>query len=162
MKHLERVLSEMLNEPCWHISGGGGSTWPSFVLVMGQKVPRERALRNEHQPQDFRENNGSVELLVWCTWRLELADGRLGSSDGGRSSQEALKVLIGKTVAEVEYQEPTHDLVVKFNNGSILRVFCDHVHPEECSIAENWELTTPSMITIAGPGKEIKFEDLDA
>lgn len=152
---LEAALDELVDQTCWHVSAGG-VTWPSFMLALGKKIPRSIPLKNEAQPLVFRENDPSVSLLIWCSWRLELASGMLGSSDGGPASESLLGQLTGKTVRIVERSEPAHDLTVLFDDLTRLKIFSDHVDSEECSFEQNWELTTPNYEISAGPGSTIE------
>lgn len=128
------------------------------MLALGAKIPRKKPLKNQAQPKIFRENDPSICLLIWCSWRLELPDGLLASSDGGKTSENTLQLMEGKAVRRVEHIEPAHDLIITFDDSSKLRVFADHVDDDECSFVENWELTTPSFEVSAGPGARIDIE----
>jgi hypothetical protein len=85
---------------CWHVSAGA-STASSFMLVFGDKIRRDRPLRNPSQPEAFRIHKGSVQLLVWCSWRLQNASSVLASSDQGPGWVEQLQELIGQTVTDL-------------------------------------------------------------
>lgn len=149
------ALQEIHGNSCWHVSAGGVS-WPSVMLALGEKIPRDRPLRNEAQPAVFRENDPSVSLLIWCSWRVELPKGPMGSSDGGETSERMVKEISGKRVQSCEHFAPGHDLTVTFDDLTVLRVFADHVDAVECSFEQNWELTTPSFEVSAGPGSNIQ------
>ena len=84
------LLDSLLGQPCWHVSAGG-ATAPSFVLVLGGRVPRDVPLTNPAQPDDFRHNRGAVELLVWSSWRLQRGPSVLATSDQGEAGLPALR-----------------------------------------------------------------------
>lgn len=146
--HIRRLVGQR----CWYVSAGG-STAPSFALVLGNQIPRDRPLANAAHPTEFRENRGSVELLVWCSWRLERAAEVLASSDQESAGLSTLKDLVGASIVEATCSPPAWDLRVRFSNGLIVAVFCDHVQPE-ASVSQNWELWSPIGYVGTGPGAD--------
>lgn len=153
---LEEPWRVLVGKKCWHVSAGG-VTSPSFTLALGEKIPRATPLRNETQPEIFRHHDGSVELLVWCTWRLQTEDRVLASSDQQTSGVAILKTLIDATVVAVNFWPPASDLRLDFSDGRTLMVFCDHVEPE-ASFSQNWELWVPGWEVTAGPGSALLIE----
>lgn len=150
-------LDDMIGERCWHVSGGG-VTVPSFKLVLGEKVRRPQPLKNRLQPKIFRENRGSVELLVWCSWRLQTSERALGTSDQGEIGISEVRKLVGAEVIDVECKPPAWDLRLAFSDGRILVVFCDHLQPE-ASFSQNWELWLPNLNLTAGSESNLLIED---
>jgi hypothetical protein len=146
------VERRLVGQRCWHVSAGE-STLPSFTLVLGDMIRRQRPLRNQSQPETFRLNRGSTELLVWCSWRLQDADSVLASSDQGTEPLTELQQLIGQSVVSVECTPPAWDLRLRFSNERVLVVFCDHAD-EGASIAQNWELYSVDKTIRTGPGVE--------
>lgn len=144
------LLKVMIGEACWHVSAGG-ATAPSFLLVMGDKVPRSRVLANPNQPDAFRRYRGSIELLVWSSWRLQTDANVLATSDQGETGVRALTSLTGAKVTAVSYAAPAWDLRIDFSNGQTIATFSDHVEPD-ASIAENWEFWNLGDCITAGPG----------
>ncbi|WP_428267760.1 hypothetical protein [Haliangium sp.] len=149
----QRLLDSMVGEVCWHVSAGG-VTSPSFVLAMGAKVPRTRPLKNPAQPEEFRLNRGSVELLVWSSWRLQDNDDVLATSDQCANGVAKLKSLIGLTLEAVRCAPPAWDLWLEYSSGRQLVTFSDHLEPG-ASIASNWELWIAGTHIIAGPGTSL-------
>lgn len=147
---------KLIGQKCWHVSAGG-STMPSFVLVFGEKVSRHRILSNRVQPEIFRKFRGSIELLVWCSWRIQTNKTVLASSVQEKGGLQELLSLRGGIVADVKCYRPAWDLKVKFVDGRELSVFCDSVGSVE-GISENWELWLPNRKIIAGPGTCIQVE----
>ena len=146
----------MKGERCWHVSAGG-ATAPSFVLVLGKRIPRQKDLRNRSQPSLYRKYRGSVELLVWCSWRLETRDAVLASSDQGEAGLTEMERLVEARVAEIDCYPPAWDLAISFVDGRVLRVFCDHVVPN-ASFRQNWELWLPGVEVTAGPGSQLEID----
>lgn len=140
----------LLGQKCWYVSAGGASA-PSFRLAFGERVPLERRLRNPTNSTEFQKFRGSVELLVWCSWRLQRPGAVLASSDQGASGLSALDAIVNSTVTDVTCSLPAWDLLVRFSGGLELAVFCDHVAPD-ASIDQNWELWSPSGYVGTGPG----------
>ena len=147
------LLESMIGERCWHVSAGG-ATAPSFVLAMGAKVPRESALANPTQPEEFRLNRGSVELLVWSSWRLQEGDSLIASSDQGEDGAMRLRSLAGQKIEAVRYVPPAWDLQIRFADGKELVTFSDHLE-RDSSIEANWEFWANDKHLVAGPGTQL-------
>jgi hypothetical protein len=150
------LLESMVGEECWHVSAGG-ATAPSFVLAMGAKIPRSRPLRNPAQPEEYRLNRGSVELLVWSSWRLQGVASVFATSDQGANGVASLKTLIGSKIKAVKCTAPAWDLWLEFSDGKQLITFSDHLEPD-ASIESNWELWTAGKHITAGPGSTLVEE----
>lgn len=153
---LENACRVMEGQPCWYVSIGG-ATSPSFVLVLGERVPRARPLVNERHPEEYRRCCGSVELLVWCSWRLQSNVEVMATSEQEQLLGDTMRSLVGTHVVAVRCTPPAWDLVVDFSDGRSLEIFCDHVEPGS-PIAENWELWTPERCVTAGPGAQLVAE----
>jgi hypothetical protein len=142
---------------CWYVSCGGAAG-PSFQLALGGKVPRQAPLKNQAHSEEFRRFEGEANLLVWCTWRLDGPDGPLTSSDDTTANiATELQKLVGAAIESVALLPPAWDLTVRFNNGLMLRVFCDHV-PGEPSFDGNWELWRRGVAVFVGPGARYEVE----
>ena len=144
------LLQSLVSRRCWYVSSGG-ATAPSFMLIVGDKIPRDRELRNRHHPEDYRQNRGTHELLVWCSWRLQTNNEVLASSDQETDENSPLLALAGGEIAAVEVSSPAWDIRITFNDGRVLVVFCDHVPPAP-SASRNWECWLPGHYVEAGPG----------
>lgn len=147
------ALNMILGQSLWHVSAGG-PTAPSFLLVMGDRVPRERGLTNPNQADAFRRFRGSLELLVWSSWRLQTDAVVLASSDQGEVGLERVTSLVGTTVTAIACAAPAWDLRLEFSNGQTIVTFSDHVEPN-ASIGQNWEFWSPDCCITAGPGSAL-------
>jgi hypothetical protein len=137
--------------PCWSVSCGG-CTLPTFQLALGDKVRRPGPLKNPAQSEEYRQFEGEANLLVWCTWRLDAAEGPLTSSDDDEAGITThLGRLSGATVEAVAVTSPALDLTISFSGSLTLRVFCDHV-PGAPSFDGNWDLWLKGVGVFVGPG----------
>jgi len=157
---LPSLVRALQGLPCWYVSCGG-CTMPSFQLALGNKVPRQTPLKNPAQSEEFRCFEGEVNLLVWCSWRLDGIDAPLTSSDDVEVSVVSrLSQLIGASVTNAATVAPAWDLNLDFSNGLRLCVFCDHV-PGEPSFDGNWELWQRNLTAFVGPGARCAIERRD-
>ena len=151
------LLDAMVGQPCWHVSAGG-ATAPSFVLVLGGRVPRDVPLTNPAQPEDFRRSRGEVELLVWSPWRLQRGPSALATSDQGEPGMAALRSLVGVVVDSVACAAPAWDLTIGFSDGSELVTTSDPLEAS-ASVEARWELWARGRYLRAGPGEALVEED---
>jgi hypothetical protein len=149
------ALKSVRHKACWHVSVGG-CTLPTFSLAIGGKNKRDRALRNPAQPVAFRKYEPEISFFVWCAWRLECGDLVVASDDGDADEiTRSLKRIVGKSVAKIEVTPPAWDLVMSFDKGLRLVVFCNHAGKKP-SFSGNWQAKVQHTRIIAGPG--IKLE----
>ncbi len=151
------LLDALVGKPCWHVSAGG-RTAPSFVLVLGGRVPRDLPLKNPAQPEAFRNSRGEVELLVWSAWRLQRGPRVLATSDQGEAGTAPLRSLVGAAVESVTCAAPAWDLTIRLSDGIELVTFSDHLDPG-ASIEANWELWASGRYLRAGPGELLTEEE---
>jgi hypothetical protein len=156
-EHLPDLVQTSLQQPCWYVSSGGAAG-ASFQLALGEKIPREKPLSNPGHPREYRENEGEVNLLVWCTWRLRDDQHPISSSDDSPDHvREALTRLVNASVAQVELISPAWDLRLHFSNGLVLEVFCDHLS-DDASFDGNWELWLTDKVVSVGAGCDMTLE----
>jgi len=149
-------LRGIIGQTIWHVNAGG-VTWPSFSLALGGKVPRQRPLKNPAVSDEFRENAGEMAFLVWSTWRLEMEDEIVATSAQSDLAASKLEELKGLSVEEVVCISPAWDVVVRFSNARILRLFCDHLAPMD-GVDTNWELCVRGEQLCVGPGAFFEFD----
>lgn len=143
-------LQAIVGQNCWHVVAGG-LVGPTFALALGKRVPRPAPLRHV-QSEEFRNNDGEYNLLVWCSWRLDGESEALASSDQEPETiARALAVLVNQTISEATCSAPAWDLRLEFSGGQKLMVFCDHL-PGDASIEQNWELWCGAEALLIGPG----------
>jgi len=148
---LETLIASLRGLPCWYVSVGG-VTSPTFQLALGEKIPRQVPLKNPAQSEEYRHHEGEMNLLVWCSWRLDGPDRPLTSSDDSPETiQRELGTLVGASVGSVSVVPPAWDLTIGFSNGLCLRIFCDHL-PGDPSFDGNWDLWGRQLTAFVGPG----------
>lgn len=151
------IVQMLVGQSCWYVSHGG-STAPTFELVMGQRIPREAQLQNAAHPDEFRLNRGSHSLLVWCSWRLQEPTKVLTTSDNVADLSQ-LDKLTDATLVIARCSAPAWDLELQFSNGLVLLIFSDN-HGPDPTASQNWELWVPGMYARAGLGEEW-LEEID-
>src|SRR5438270_7954122 len=156
-KRLMDLLTSLKNLPCWYVSCGGAAG-PSFQLALGRKVSRSLPLKNAAHPEDYRLHEGEANLLVWCSWRLDSAEGPLVSSDCSSTAiMQHLQRLKGATLLGCAPISPAWDLKAIFDNDCCLYIFCDHVG-DDASLDSNWELWCQGIAAIVGTGSRLTWE----
>lgn len=154
---LRNSVNTMLNLECWYVNAGKG-VGSSFSISLGNKVPRKVQLKNAYQTEEYQKYEGEVNLLIWCSWRLETRENSiLSSDDDDRKIEKTLKVLLGRKIIEIEIIPPVWDLRIEFSGGYRLKIFCDHLSGNP-SFDDNWDLKIRDKILFAGPGIKWGFE----
>lgn len=152
------VRSSLIGLPCWYASAGGQHVGSTFSLAFGQKVLRRVPLTNPAHSEEYRRYEGEVNLVVWCTWRLDGPDEPESSSDDTEQGiLSALEGLIGAQVVDAVIERPAWDLGLLFSPFHRLQLFCDHV-PGEPSFDGNWELHARDRAFYFGPGSLVEVE----
>jgi hypothetical protein len=150
------VVAALHGKKCWNVACGG-SVGSTFQLALGGKVPRERPLKNPTVSSEYRQYEGQVGLMVWCSWRLEMPSGPLTSSDDESPRMESgLRRLAGKTVRRVSISDGWF-LRIEFSMGLILSVFPDHVGAN-ASFDGNWEVWAPGRLYAVGTDVTCEIE----
>ena len=157
-EEMSAQLAEVAGKPCWHV-GAGGRVGSSFSLALGGKVERDRPLRHAPETDEAKRYQGEFRFLVWCSWRLGNSGAAIASSDQEPDNiAAALEVLRGNVLVEAVAQPPAWDLCLRFRDGCLLSVFCDHLRGD-ASIEQNWELWHGSRALLVGPGYEWRLHD---
>ena len=98
--------------PCAQVSIGAGET---LIVDFGALHP----IRED-------ELSGELALIIDCPWRLDAADAPLcGWHDDEDHIIQQAAHLIGAHVTSVEVRRPGFDLILRFDEGHILRLFPD-------------------------------------
>ena len=143
------IKTSLLGKKCWYVSCGGSAGY-SFELSLGRKFPRPRPLKNPSCPEEFRQYEPEIGLLVWCSWTLRDARGHLtGSDDETDGLEKGLRRLVHRLVRSVEIGTTNWYLRLGFSGGLDLYVFPDHVGPA-ASFDGNWEVWRPTDAYLIG------------
>lgn len=159
-EYIDQVVAALVNQRCWYVSAGSVGT--TFQLAVGKKIRRARSIQNTEHPRTYRDFEGSANLLVWCTWRLEGTRRVVTSSDDSvERAARGLCALQKATIRDVNVITPAWDLSLTFDDNQVLRVFCDFTPSSKRSL-EYWSLHLPTSILFAGPGVKYGLESRDA
>jgi hypothetical protein len=144
---IHKLQGDLTNKRCWYVNCGVADG--SFSLALGERVRRVAPLTNENHTEEYREFEGEINVLVWCTWRS--SDGRklVASSDSDDSVMKAaLGNLVGDALTKLSVDNVTWDLILVFRSGIILQLFCDQVD-DTSSIDSNWEIYVGNEIVVS-------------
>jgi len=123
---LERFLAEMIGKECWSMIASEGG---NLLLSFGAKVPLDRPSKNKTLSAEERENEGELAVFVSCAWRIESASDVIAVWSDPISKDTPLprgaEVIKGARVVGARASSPAYDLELRFDQGWILRVFCD-------------------------------------
>lgn len=140
IQEIKAKLLPLFGKKAWDVSLGVGS----FITIeFGNPVAPESEEGRTH---------GEWHLWVCsCAWRLEEGDEVLAGSDDPRETlQEAIRCIEGLSLQSVELFPPAPDVVFRFGDNVVLRLFpCEFV--EE---SEHWMLFTPdeNVLTLGEEG----------
>jgi hypothetical protein len=122
-----QTLDALLGESLWDVVAG--ETTGSNVLFKFGRRFRARDVYTKPTPSEEDIFVGELELMVWCSWRIETGEARLLCGCGdlhneGGPMLTGLQKLVGDTVAEVSLG-PFLDLLIVLSSRRKLRLFCD-------------------------------------
>lgn len=127
-------LKRLNKTKCWGAFAGEG-TGSNFSLSFGEKKLRKKELKNKHLSEKGRKYEPELSLFVTCSWRLDSETSILCSSKENNSNTgsmvRSLKKVIGKRVMDINVFEPAFDLIITFDGGLSLKIFCDETDPDE-------------------------------
>jgi hypothetical protein len=155
------TIHTLVGKECWGITAGE-RTGSVIDLDFGKKIHRKHPGPNPALPADLRLDDGELGMFIECAWRLDAADrvicgwGESGAEGGplGRG----LQLIVNKIVERVSIEQPAFDLALHFENGLVLRVFCDQTESAEDS--NNYVLFTPDhYYVVSNRSKLIRKED---
>lgn len=116
-----------------------------------------RSIRGGRDGAAARAKGDQAHVLIWCTWRLDQQGmDPTGSDDTRRSVRRRIKKLVGLKVAAVEVTSSSRDWNLRFEDGGMLRVFCDYLGKKP-TFRINWQMSTPThALTVrSGLGMEV-------
>lgn len=123
---LKWLLSQLEGAECFSTLVGSGEDY-ALVLDIGDRKRRSLRLSNPRLSFLQRTYEGASGLLVECPWRIDTPDGVAAScfddrSPGGRGAT-AVQDLASKTVISAVTEAPGYDLVLRFSEDWVLRIF---------------------------------------
>lgn len=137
----EAFVGNLVGLPCWAVSGGG-CTGSIFRLFLGERIPRERPVRNEKLDELARFYHPEYDIMPYCAWRLDGTNGPitgwLDPNNEAGAMVTGLEQLVGSTIERVRIHPPSWDLEIGFSGGRTLKIFCDATTVTDS--AENWSI----------------------
>lgn len=144
---LNQLLEDLVGKKCWAFYAGP-STGSAVILDFGDKIPRKRKLSNPNLTSDERNYAGEYVVGIHdAAWRLScnkdvIATHRDNNSVGQRMLQ-GLEQLIGLEVTSVAISKMSSDLMMFYENGYRLEIFCDSLSHGDI---ENYSLSSKEII----------------
>lgn len=150
------VAQGLVGLRCWGVVGGSG-TGSNISLEFGNKIKRKKALLNRNLTDELRYFQGEYGFFVECSWRVEDADTVIcGSRSNHDDISLGIKKLVNEEVQSIEILNVSFDLVLKFANELVLKIFCDENNIEEN--VDNYTLSAPSLNYIVGCKSKLRCE----
>jgi hypothetical protein len=123
------ILQGLVGKPCWDFAAGP-NTGSHVSFDFGRKLRIAKPLRIPGSPVSIRYT-GEIHLFVTCSWRLDSEKEVLCGAEDDNTEEgpmrHGLRQLLDRRVSSVQLREPGLDLVLEFEGGLTLRVFCDEV-----------------------------------
>lgn len=123
----ETELLNLIGLECWGVVGGSG-TGSVIQIDVGEKVLRERPLKNKTVSEVVRLYNSKIGFRIECPWRIEnekevfCASHHSNEEDG--PYEYGFNKIRGQIITGVELTKPAYDLCIKFANNASIRVHC--------------------------------------
>lgn len=159
---LREAVQSLVGMPCWAVVGGPG-TGTVISLDFGAKIRRSRKLKNPFLGRLVRTYSSEISVFVAeATWRVEMPDRVLctstSSNHSGGKRNRSLKKLVGQRVEKATIHQPSGDLFVEFDNGCVLRVFCDQAN--ELDEIDNYTVFTQQKVYTVGPWSDVTVKSV--
>lgn len=133
-------LNALLNKRCWGVVVGA----PSAQIVhmhFGEKVERDKPIKNPTLPPDLRSHYGEFTLAIYCHWRLQENSrpitGSCESNEDEGILVKSIKGLVGESVSQVELIDECGDIAIHFGTKT-LKVFCVYTGNEDEDYWPQW------------------------
>lgn len=150
-------LNRLVGQVCWGFAAGKG-TGSVISLDIGEKVLRESPLKNPHLTAKQRKYKAEFDLFIQCAWRLEsktqVICGAWDDNSEGGDMLEGLQRLVGQAINSIKVSKPAFDLAVNFNNGLVLRIFCEQTNQAE--MEDNYSVFLPNTIYVVGNRSQLR------
>ena len=144
------VSDALIGKRCWYVVAN--SFPPAFELALGKKVKRAESLKIQHHSRGFRIYEGEANLMVWSAWRLQRQRRVISTSEDIESrATRSIESIVGATILAVTVSPPANDMVISFDTGVVLHLFCERVGGR---MKQNWEIFAGQKTMVAGPGSQ--------
>lgn len=155
------LMPQLIGLVCWNVMAGAVGSLAS--LDFGAMVARDKPLPYPNvklTPDEHKFRGEYVLYLEYCPWRLDSADAVIASWNDSNAPKgpiiTGLRQLIGTKIAYAEIISPGLDLILRFENGHVLRVFPDVAERDD---GDNYSLSIANGPTyIVGPRSRLRVE----
>lgn len=157
---LLKSLDTVRGKECWGFIAGPG-TGSMITLDFGGKIPRRKPISNPTLSGEQQKFQGDVVLFIqFAAWRIDSASSVICSSTSPNDLDgpfgEGFRSLLRKRVMNIDVSSPGCDLMIEFENGFVLRVFCDQVNGEDNVC--NYSLHLREKVVSVGTGSQVVVE----
>ncbi len=153
---LKSSLSSMKDTKCWSLIGPSMGSIVSFGF--GNKILRDKPLKNELLNDENRRYKSEFDLLIYCAWNIESNfEVIVSSEDNYDDIKEKVSIIQNQNLVDFCIEEPAFDLKIFFENNLILNLFCTNTNPDE--IATNYDFYIPNGCITVGCNGILSFEE---
>lgn len=130
-----KQLADLQGKECWSFIGGPG-TGSMLTLDFGEKMLRERPVRNPTLTTEQRNYIGEIRLFIQnAGWRIDddssVICSSTSSNDLDGSFGKGLRLILNQRVERIVVSHPGLDLRIEFEGKMVLTVFCDQANSED-------------------------------
>jgi len=133
VENLRRDLGLLEGEVCWAAIGGEG-TGSIISLSIGEKIPKSSPSKNKFLSELARNNDSKHGFMIYGAWRVdsenEVISGSHMSNENDGPMVRGLRQLADKRILAIKCEKPGLDLVIQFEGGLCLSVFCAEIDAE--------------------------------
>ena len=163
LETLKALVASLIGQVCWSATCGGAAG-SNLMLDLGRDIPRKRPVRNRTLSDRQRHFEGEFRVFIQCAWRLEQADRIVcGSGDDPDPSGPmitSMKQVENSVVEHANIQSAGHDLTLRFFEGWVLRIFCDHINGDKLDM--NYSIRAGESALTVGPHGRLEMVNRQA
>lgn len=157
---MQLAVAELVSKKCWASVAGEG-TGSTFTISLGKKIARKRPLKNQFLSEVSKLYDGEYSMYVqFASWRLDGAQRVICTSTDSNHNDgvmvHGLSKIVGRTVLCASLTKPGCDLILDFDRGYRLTVFC--CWSNELEPATNYSFFTPDQVFSVESRSEIAIE----
>jgi len=130
-----KYLAGLQGKECWSFIAGPG-TGSMVTLDFGEKILRERPLRNPTLTAEQRNYIGEIRLFIQnAGWRIDHHSSVICSSTSSNKLDglfgKGFRLILNRRVEKVVVSHLGLDLRIEFEGKVILTIFCDQANSED-------------------------------
>lgn len=126
--NLSKYIENFCGKECWSVIAGDG-TGSVVHLGFGEKIPRDKPLKNNKLSSDQKNYKAEFSLMVFCAWRVikkqKIICGWRDSNEVGGDMLRGLDLLKDRKLISFNLSDIGYDLDMLFEGGVRLQLFSD-------------------------------------